>query len=76
MLQSLKYSNLVIRVSLAIVFFWFGVDKFFHPLYWINAWVPQGVLSFFDKLGIGDIQFIYLNGIFELVVPENLKSRR
>ncbi|MDP3954161.1 MAG: DoxX family membrane protein [bacterium] len=61
-----------LRIGLAAVFIWFGIDKFFHPLYWINAWVPQDVLSFFGKVGIGDMQFIYLNGIFELIVGVSL----
>ena len=67
-----KYSNWALRIGLAVVFLWFGIDKFFHPVYWINAWIPAGVLSFISKFGISDIQFTYLNGVFEVVVGFSL----
>ncbi len=72
MFQSLKYSNLVLRVSLAIVFFWFGIDKFFHPDYWVNAWVPQSVSLFMTNFKIRPIDVIYLSGVFEVLVGTSL----
>lgn len=72
MLQSLRYSNLFLRFGLVIVFVWFGVDKFMHPDYWLNAWVPQGILAFVEKTGITGRDFIYLNGIFEVLVGASL----
>src|SRR3989344_9494253 len=72
MFQSLKYSNLVLRVSLAIVFFWFGVDKFFHPDYWVNAWVPQSVSLFAANFKIRPIDIIYVSGVFEVLVGTSL----
>ena len=72
MFQSLKYSNLVIRISLAIVFFWFGVDKFFHPDYWVNAWVPQSVSLFAANFKIRPIDIIYVSGVFEILVGTSL----
>src|SRR3990167_8829512 len=72
MFQSLKYSNLVIRVSLAIVFFWFGVDKFFHPDYWANAWVPQSISLFAANFKIRPIDIIYTSGVFEVLVGTSL----
>lgn len=68
MFASIKTSNLLLRLGLAFVFLWFGIDKFIHPDYWINAWMPfwlQGILAHF---GIGNLNFIYANGIFEVVI--------
>ena len=61
-----------LKIGLAAVFLWFGVDKFFHPNYWIDAWVPANVLLFVNNFGINEIQFTYLNGIFEVVVGLSL----
>jgi len=72
MIQSLKYSNLALRLSLAIVFFWFGIDKFFHPDYWINAWVPQSVSLFAENFKIRPIDIIYISGVFEILVGTSL----
>lgn len=72
MFTSSQYSYLVLRLGLAAVFLWFGVDKMFHPAYWLNAWVPQGFQSFISRFGLGVTQFIYLNGIFEILVGLSL----
>jgi len=72
MFQSLRYSNLVLRISLAIVFFWFGIDKFFHPDYWVNAWVPQSVSLFAASFKIRPIDIIYISGVFEVFVGISL----
>ena len=72
MFQSLKYSNLVLRLSLAIVFFWFGLDKFFHPDYWVNAWVPQSVVLFAANFKVQPTDIIYISGVFEVLVATSL----
>lgn len=72
MFQSLKYSNLVLRLSLATVFLWFGVDKFLHPDYWFNAWVPQSVSSLWQQAGLGSVNIVYLSGVFEILVGVSL----
>ena len=68
MFTSLRFSYLALRLGLAAVFLWFGIDKMFHPAYWLNAWVPQGVQSVISKFDFGGTQFVYLNGIFEILV--------
>lgn len=65
---SAKTSYLVLRLGLAFVFIWFGVDKFIHPSYWVNAWVPLWFVNILNGLGVGTLSFIYLNGIFEIIV--------
>ncbi|HEY4474737.1 MAG TPA: DoxX family membrane protein [Candidatus Paceibacterota bacterium] len=72
MIQSLKYSNLALRLSLAIVFFWFGIDKFFRPDYWVNAWVPQSVSLFAENFKMRPIDIIYISGVFEILVGTSL----
>jgi len=68
MLNSLRTSHLILRLSLAFVFLWFGIDKFVHPDYWISAWVPLWFLAALDRINLEAVKFIYLNGIFEVVV--------
>lgn len=72
MVFSTKYSYLALRIGLAIVFFWFGVDKFIHPGYWLDAWVPVWAVGFVGKFGISAHQFIFLNGIFEVLIGLSL----
>ena len=72
MFQSLKYSNLALRISLAFVFLWFGIDKFFHPDYWFNAWVPQSVASLLERFGFGSLDIVYALGVFEVLVGVSL----
>ena len=68
MFNSTKTSHLILRLGLAFVFLWFGIDKFTHPDYWINAWLPAWFVLILNSLGIGTLNFIYLNGIFEVVL--------
>ena len=72
MFTSSRYAYLALRLGLAAVFLWFGIDKMLHPTYWLNAWVPQGVQSFISSFNLGGTQFIYLNGIFEILVGLSL----
>ena len=72
MYQSLKYSNLVLRLSLAAVFLWLGIDKFFQPEYWFNAWVPQSVVSVWEGVGLRAIDIVYVSAVFEILVGVSL----
>lgn len=68
MFTSSRLSFLSLRLGLVAVFLWFGIDKFIHPLYWLNAWVPAKVVGLSGQVGVSGAQFVYLNGIFELLV--------
>src|SRR3989344_5218754 len=72
MFTSSRYSYLALRLGLAAVFLWFGIDKMFHPSYWLNAWVPQGIQSLIKGFSLTGLQFIYINGIFEILVGLSL----
>ncbi len=74
MFQSLKYSNLFLRLGIGAVFIWFGVDKFLNPQYWLSAWVPQGVLAIASKISISGIDMVYISGVFELLVGASVLS--
>lgn len=57
-----KYSQIVLRVGLGLVFFWFATQQLQDPTLW------TGVLPDFTKnLPLSQITFIYLNGIFEII---------
>ncbi len=68
MFTSIRASHLLLRLGLAFVFLWFGIDKFINPDYWFNAWMPLWLQGFLGNLGIGNLNFIYANGIFEIVI--------
>ena len=74
MIQSLYYSNLFLRLGLAAVFIWFGVDKFINPEYWLNAWIPQNIVSLASKAGISGTDVVYIGAIFELLVGASVLS--
>jgi uncharacterized membrane protein YphA (DoxX/SURF4 family) len=74
MVQSLKYSHLVLRLGLAAVFLWFGIDKFLHPGYWADAWLPQSVANLVQRFGLSRNEFMYLNGLFEIIVGTSIIS--
>jgi len=69
---SLKYSNLFLRLGLAAVFLWFGIDKFIHPDYWFNAWVFPVAGNTVSQIGIQDFVLIYILAVFELIVAIGL----
>ncbi|MDZ4209884.1 MAG: DoxX family membrane protein [Candidatus Curtissbacteria bacterium] len=74
MWQSLRISNLILRLSLAGVFLWFGIDKFFHPIYWINAWTPDFFINLIATLNISTHTLMYSVGVIELLVGISLVS--
>lgn len=72
MTQSFKHAHLAIRLGLAAVFLWFGLDKFLHPGYWLNAWMPLSFASFARHLGVGGKELIYFVGIIEVLAATSL----
>lgn len=57
MVFSTKYSYFVLRVGLAIVFFWLGITTFFHPA---------------PIFHLASSQIIYVSGIFEVLIGLSL----
>lgn len=61
-------ARLGLRVSLGVVFLWFGLDKFINPGFW-TMWVPGVVHEGLEKLLQVDVfpSLLYLIGVYELV---------
>ena len=74
MAQALKYPQLVLRIGIAIVFLWFGIDKFIHPQHWLDAWVPAWVQSAVEAIHLGPQNFVILTGMFETFVGLSLAT--
>jgi uncharacterized membrane protein YphA (DoxX/SURF4 family) len=74
MWQSLRISHLLLRVSIACAFLWFGIDKFFHPDVWINAGVPQSLIHLAGFFHISANAIIYTLGVLELLIGISLGS--
>ena len=72
MFLSVRYSQLALRVGLAVVFLWFGVDKFIHPQYWLDAWIPLTVQTFAGHMGVNPRELVNLIAMFEVLVGISL----
>ena len=44
MLAAVKNPLFIIRVGLASVFLWFGIDKIVHPIFW-SSFIPEWVVN-------------------------------
>lgn len=58
-----KYSPTILRIGLALVFLWFGVDQIIHPNAWLG-FIPEWVV---DLSNISAPTIVFLNGLFEIV---------
>jgi len=72
MYQSLHFSQLSLRIGLAVVFLWFGVNKFIQPQYWVDAWMPQWAQHVAQAIGMSGTNVVFLIGIFEVLVAVSL----
>ncbi len=72
MAQALKYPQLVLRFGIAVVFLWFGIDKFVHPQYWLDAWTPVWVQSAVGAIKLSPQNFMVLTGMFEVLTGLSL----
>ncbi len=57
-----KFSPVVLRIGIALVFIWFGINQISDTSQWLD-YVPQWVSSL-SGLSISTI--VFLNGIFEI----------
>ncbi len=74
MYQSLQVSQLSIRIGLAAVFLWFGVNKFIQPQSWVDAWMPQWAQHAALAVGMSATNAVFLLGIFEVLVAISLAT--
>jgi len=66
-----RKSYWILRICLAIVFIWFGVDKLLSPNNWFD-YVPTMINDMPFKINT----FIILNGMFEVILGLMLLWRR
>jgi len=59
-----NYATVIIRISLALVLLWFGIDEIVNPENWFG-YVPTGLSPI---LPFSLNTFITLNGIFEIII--------
>jgi uncharacterized membrane protein YphA (DoxX/SURF4 family) len=66
MFQSQRYAELLLRIGLAIVFAWFGINKFLEPQYWADIMMPGA------PVGMSAGNLITLFGILEVLTAASL----
>lgn len=60
--------KIILRVALAMVFLWFGLNQLFFPENWIG-FVPEIIQNVaFNVFGITAVTFIYVNSFLEVVL--------
>ena len=59
-----KYTSLLLRLGISVVFLLFGIDKFIRPLFWA-AFVPKFLN---DIIPFSLTNFIYLMGLIETIL--------
>lgn len=74
MFTSSKYTYFILRFGLAVVFLWFGIDKFIHPTYWQTVWISPKLISIVDFLSSNKNQIVYASAVFEIIVGLSLVS--
>ena len=52
----------------------FGIDKFIHPIYWINAWFPQSAADLLSSFGFDENSFMIAAAVFEILVGVSILS--
>ena len=59
-----EYGTVILRIGLAVVFLWFGIDKFIHVQNWIG-WIPDWMVSI---IPLSLATFMYFQGFIETLV--------
>ncbi len=62
------FSPVVLRLSIALVFLWFGINQIADPNQWV-AYVPDSVVNF---SGLAVTTIVFLNAIFEIILGSAL----
>ena len=63
-----EYGKILLRVSMALVFIWFGINQIYSPLSWVS-YVPNLMTSMFSA---GTI--VLMNGCLEIILGIMLLS--
>ena len=60
----MKYPQLILRIGLGVVFFYFGIMKFFNPVFW-TSFIPVYIENL---LPISINLFLYIQGLVEVII--------
>jgi len=60
----MKYPQLILRIGLGVVFFYFGIMKFFNPVFWAS-FIPVYIENL---LPISINLFLYIQGLVEVII--------
>jgi len=63
-IKNKDYSTVIIRIGLALVLLWFGIDEIVNPEKWFG-YFPQSLISL---INIDLSTFFIINGVFEIIV--------
>jgi len=63
-IKNKKYSTTIIRIGLALVLLWFGIDEIINPENWFG-YFPQSLIAL---LPFSLETFFMINGIFEIII--------
>ena len=58
-----RFSPVVLRLGMAVVILWFGVEQVLDATHW-TAYIPDSVVA---MTHLSAVVLVYINGIFELV---------
>jgi uncharacterized membrane protein YphA (DoxX/SURF4 family) len=68
---SFRYPYIFIRISLALVFFWFGLNKFIDPQTVADS-LPHFLTAIASTMHLQLRDIVFLGGIIELVIALSL----
>lgn len=74
MFQSIRASQLALRIGLALTFLWFGVHAFVDPQYWIQAWIPASIRDAAAGTAVSPRDLANLVGIFAILTAASLAT--
>jgi hypothetical protein len=60
-----QYAAPLLRISMALVFLWFGASQVLSPMRWVS-YIPEFLILF----GLSDVVLVYINGVFEIIIND------
>lgn len=74
MFQSLRHSHLVLRIGLALVFLWAGIQAFIDPQAVLDASVPANVQHIIEGFNVAPRDLMNLVGLFNVLVALSMAT--
>lgn len=74
MILSWRTSYLLLRLCVAVVFVWWGIDVLLHPAAWVGLRILVPLVTLVREAHIDPQQAVYLLGILYLLVAASLMA--